>query len=310
MNRSCVVSAVRARRFIRVVACGLALQAGVTIAQSPAQDSVTLSAFTAGSFRWMDVASNLYAAAYRATYSYTQATVIVRYSTRGDMLTGTLTTTNLKPHFAYQLKLAGSPEAHPQANENLGFSGRWWKEDWGGSAWVNGWNLNNKGTGYAPTSNDLAYLSMRDVADATSPTGRKYRFSAYRVLDYFVTDLSGCATLDFVADSSYHVLFKTSQRAPVVGDGSVKTHAFDAGPGTPAYDTDYPAATVGVYGEWERLPTHGIPLAPGSYALDFLLTEESFHDSGLGGWWAHACQGPAQFVITPDGQPGTVVILR
>ncbi len=297
-------------RLLLAAAAGLVLRSGWATAQLPAQGSVTLTAFTSGSFRWMDVAGNLYATAYRATYNYTQATVVVAYRTRGEMLTGTVTASNLKPNFAYQLKLTGLPETNPQANENLGFSGRWWKEDWSGSAWVNGWNLNNKGTGYSPTPNDITYLSMRDVGAPTSPTGRKYRFTAYRVLDHFVTDSAGNATLSFVADCSYHVLFKTSQRTPVTGDGPVKTRVFDPAPGTPAYDTDYPATTVGVYGEWERLPAHGIFLAAGSYALEFLLTEESFHDSGLGGWWAHACHGAAQFTMATDAPRTTVVIVR
>ncbi|NLG35397.1 MAG: hypothetical protein GX548_08600 [Lentisphaerae bacterium] len=65
-----------------------------------------------------------------------------------------------------------------------------------------------------------------------------------------------------------------------------------------------------MYGEWERLPADGIPLAPGSYLLEFLLTEESFHDSGLGGWWAHAAHGPAQFEILSEAQRATLVTVR
>lgn len=110
--------------------------------------------------------------------------------------------------------------------------------------------------------------------------------------------------------SAYHVLRKTSQGPPVAGDGPIKTHTFDPVMGTPAYDTDYPATTVSVYGEWERLPTDGITLASGSYTLEFLLTEESFHDSGLGGWWAHACHGPAEFSIQTPAPRATVFILR
>jgi hypothetical protein len=199
---------------------------------------------------------------------------------------------------------------YPVCSENLGFSGRWWKEDWDGSAWVNGWNLNNKGTGYTPTPNDLAYLSMRDVLDPTSPTGRKYRFTGYRPFDYFVTDSNGGATFAFTMCNAYHVLWKTSQRAPVPGDGPLKTQVVDPTAGALAYDTDYPATTVGVYGEWERLPVDGIPIAPGVYTLEFLLTEESFHESGYGGWWAHAGHGPAQFTIQASTRSGTVFTLR
>ena len=258
----------------------------------------------------MDVAGNLYSAAYRDSYSYTQATVVVTYRTNGCLLTGTLAATNLKPNFAYQFKLSGIPEAYPTANENLGFSGRWWKEDWSGTDWVNGWNLNDKGTGYFPTPNDLSYLALKDEPDATSPTGRKYRFTGYRPFDYFITDSNGCATLVFAMRNTYHVLWKTTQLQPVAGDGPIKTHDFDPVPGTPAYDADYPASTVAVYGEWERLPVDGILLAPGSYTLEFLVTEESFHESGLGGWWAHACRGLAQFSIQERCRGGSVVMFR
>ncbi len=64
-------------RLILAAATGLVLRSGWATAQLPAQGSVTLTAFTSGSFRWMDVAGNLYAAAYRAAYNYTQATVVV-----------------------------------------------------------------------------------------------------------------------------------------------------------------------------------------------------------------------------------------
>ena len=43
--------------------------------------SVTLGAFTAGSFRWKDIAGNAYSAAYRSAYSYSQAEVTVTYTT-------------------------------------------------------------------------------------------------------------------------------------------------------------------------------------------------------------------------------------
>lgn len=215
------------------------------------------------------------------------------------MLRGTLTAVNLKPNFAYQLKLSGFPEEAPAANASLGFSGRWWKEDWNGSAWVNGWNLNNKGTGYAPTPNDVEYLDKRDVTNATSPTGLRYRFTGYRPFDYFITDANGNATLAFEMRDAYHVLYGSWQGAPGVNDGPMKVHSFDPDPAIhPAYDTDYPAVVDrGVFGEWERLPKGKIYIAPGEYHLDFLLTEESFHESGLGGWWAHAAHGAARFTV-------------
>lgn len=82
----------------------------------------------AGNYRWLDVADQAYSATYRGGYDYTQASVKVTYETTGNTLHGTLVATNLKPHFAYQLKLAGNPGT--PANERIGQAGRWWQEEW------------------------------------------------------------------------------------------------------------------------------------------------------------------------------------
>ncbi len=63
------------------------------------------------------------------------------YSKRG-ILQGTLNAGNLKPNFGYLLKLAGYPDADWGANERIGLAGQWWQEEWDGSSWSNGQNLN------------------------------------------------------------------------------------------------------------------------------------------------------------------------
>ena len=243
-----------------------------------------------GVYRWLDVADQAYSAAYRNSYNYTQATVQVTYYQKGNILRGKLTATNLKPNFAYQVKLVGDPQADASANEWIGLAGRWWQETWNGSAWANGQNLNNKGNGSSPNPNDLIYFSNHDVADSTSPTGKHYRYTGYMVFNYFVTDSGGKATLSFQVDSSYHVLFKTTQRTRTTSDGPIKTTTFDAGPTSSAYSSDYPTQTVSIFGEWERLPVGGVILSPGGYNCQFILTEESFHGSGstYAGNWAAA----------------------
>jgi len=127
-----------------------------------ADGRVELTGYTTGQFRWKDVAGNIYATNYQNSYSYTQATVIVTYSTNATILTGTMIATNLKPNFAYQFKLIGLPEVASNANENLGFSGRWWKQDWEGTDWSVGWNLNNKDDGSFPNPNDIWYMDHKD----------------------------------------------------------------------------------------------------------------------------------------------------
>jgi hypothetical protein len=220
-----------------------------------------------GNYRWMDVADQLYSVAYRESYDYTQADVILQFFPTDTLFRGYLVAANLKPHFAYQVKLAGI--SGTPSNELIGLTGRWWQEEWNGSAWVGGQNLNNKGDGSSPNPNDVVYFSRRDITDPTSPTGYRYRYTGYLPFDYFISDESGNRLLEFEQDSAYHVLWKTSQRAHTAQDGP-------------------PEATVTIFGEWERLPVGGVTFPPGIYEADFVLTEESFHGGGLAGGWAAA----------------------
>lgn len=253
----------------------------------------------AGNYRWLDVANQVYSMDYLNSYNYTQACVMVTYDESGNTLRGTLTATNLKPNFAYQLKLvSGTP-----ANERIGLAGRWWQEEWDGSNWANGHNLNNKGDGSSPNPNDNTYFARRDIADASSPTGLKYRYTGYLVFDYFITDEAGNAILDFETDSSYHVLWKTSQRTQTGDDGPQKSSTFDADLSLAYNDTggdDYISKTVSIFGEWERLPVGGIFLQPGNYDdVQMILTEESFHGGGgmYAGGWASAMGADIPFSI-------------
>ena len=69
-----------------------------------------------------------------------------------------------------------------------------------------------------------------------------------------------------------------------------------------AYDVDYAEASVTVFGEWERLPVGGVTLPTGLYEADFVLTEESFHGSGLAGGWAAAMGVRIGFEIVAPGR--------
>jgi len=261
-------------------------------------------------YRWLDAADQAYSSAYQASYSYDDANVVVTYNTAGQELSGTLTAGNLKPNFAYQFKLIGEQTHHLGdtnygSNELVGLNGRWWEQEWTGSSWTTGWNLNDKGDGSSPNPNDVVYYQRRDIADPIggSPTGLRYLYSGYRVFEYFITDENGDATLEYTVNNCYHVLWKTSQRSPGSDDGPVASHTFDVDPAVHAqYDTYYGEKTVGVFGEWERLPKDGVGLLPGDYTCDVLLTEESFHGSGLQGWWAHAMQGSVEFTILGEAE--------
>jgi len=252
-----------------------------------------------GNYRWLDVADQEYSAFYRTNYNYTQATVLVNLAASPQPVHGVLYASGLKPNFSYQLKFVGSAGA--AANERIGKIGRYWQEEWNGTGWVNGQNLNDKGDGHFPTPNDDTYFSRRDVPDTTSPTGLRYKYTCYWVAEYFVTDSNGNATVTFQADSSYHVLWKLSQRSPGTNDGVPTTTRFQASSTQPAYDVDYPERSVGIFGEWERLPTGALQLQPGDYACDMVLTEESFHGSGgeFAGGWATAMAGSVDFRVAP-----------
>jgi hypothetical protein len=261
---------------------------GVCPTRAPLADIDSGQPDPTGNYRWMDVADQLYSTSYRESYDYTQADVELQFFPHDTSYRGYVVAANLKPHFTYQVKLAGNPGT--PSNEWIGLTGRWWQEEWNGAAWVNGRNLNDKGDGSSPNPNDDLYFSRRDIPDPTSPTGKRYRYTGYLPFEYFTTDESGGALLSFEQNSSYHVFWKTTQRAPTAQDGPPKTTTFDVALPDPvsAYDTDYPEVTVTVFGEWERLPPAGVMLPPGIYGADFILTEESFHGSGLAGGWAAA----------------------
>ncbi|MHB0912073.1 MAG: hypothetical protein ACYC2Y_01330 [Armatimonadota bacterium] len=233
-----------------------------------------------GAYRFLDVADRPYEEEFRRVYSYSEAKVEASFSKSGAVLAGELRAEKLKPNFAYQIKLVGTPGA--ESNERIGLAGRWWQEEWDGKAWTGGWNLNDKGDGTSPSPNDKVYFDRRETPDPPSPTGKRYRYTGYMVIGYFVTDENGNASVSFRADSSYHVLWKTSQCARTEQDGPLVS-----------------ASGVGVFGEWERLPVGGVKLSPGDYSCSLVLLEESFHGSGeLAGNWAAAVGADVSFSIT------------
>lgn len=252
-----------------------------------------------GEYRWLDIANQSYSESYRNSYNYTQASVEVTYLPVDLTLSGVLTAINLKPNFAYQLKLVGTPGTDD--NKLIGLVGRWWQEEWNGttSTWTNGQNLNNNGDGSSPNPNDLVYYSRCNITDSTSPTGLHYKFTGYLLFDYFVTDPQGNITIPFETGSCYHVLWKTTQRVNTTEDGALLSTTFTANTSSPTYDTNYTEKTIELFGEWERLPIADVPLQPGAYTAQLTLTEESFHGDGeeYAGNWAAAMTTSISFII-------------
>jgi len=222
-------------------------------------------------YRWRDIATNLYAQSYRDAYLYDDAIVTVTYTPCECLaFAGHLSASNLKPNFAYQIKLVGKPtglwgaEGDDATNERLGFVGRWWRTQP---------NVGN--------SNDADYLANHENPD--------YIFEGYLVLDFFITDPDGAAEVDFAVDSSFHVLWWEHQRTPGACDSPVKWSTVTGSASDPAYDTDVGPVDIGVYAEIERLCYGETVMTPGPYDCRLLLTEESFHQSGDdNGYWASA----------------------
>ena len=147
---------------------------------------VTLTPSSSSGYRWLDVADQAYSADFRGSYDYDQATVDISYNTVGESLIGELIGQNLKPNFAYQVKISGTSGV--DGNELVGLTGRWWEQVWLGSNWSGGANLNDKGDGSSPNPNDLIYFARRDIEDEGSDSGYHYKYTGYLVFAYFVTD--------------------------------------------------------------------------------------------------------------------------
>ena len=269
-----------------------------------------------GNFRWRDVADTLFNETFQTTYNYDLDSVVVTlsYSPMGATFQGTLEAHNLKPNFAYQMKLVGEPGT--SSSEKIGLVGRWWREEWNGVAWSSGGNLlEGEGDGSSPNPNDLEYFATKD--ELASSTQLRYKYTGYLVFDYFVTDSSGYALVPFEVDSSYHVLWKTSQGHPDDSDdGPIRSTTFDPpNPTHPAYvGVSYPVGLVEVVGEWERKPVGGTYLQPNLYECKFVLTEESFHGSGgpYAGVWAGAMEADITFEVDsthviPEYPIGTIM---
>jgi hypothetical protein len=260
--------------------------AEVTLHQNPFHGVATR---TISSFRWKDIATNTYAQSYKDSYEYAQAIVELSYdATLDSTLHGHLSATSLKPNFAYQMKLAGKPTAiwgldgDDVTNERLGYLGRWWRIQ------------PNPGN-----SNDDDYEENHDQPG--------YIFEGYLIFAFFVTDSTGCAEIDFAISSSYHVLWWEYQRIPGGCDSPVLWSTVIGHADHPAYEEDVGPTSVGIYAEIERNCFGTTTMPTGLYNCCFLLTEESFHQSGEdeGNWQSILIDDNIQFEIADVAVTGS-----
>ena len=256
--------------------------------------------------RWMDIADNVYGGAFQDAqngFTYAGSDVLLTFADSGETFAGDITAAAgmLKPNFAYQLKLEGKPTLSYGAagddwsNEQIGYLGRWWLtvvSTRDGSVITQG------------NSNDAEYEYWKARNFKDKRRKREYIFAGYLLFGYVVTDGQGVLADAFALDSSFHVLWKTGQGAARPGIDSVPTsHVID-----PAMATAYPnpdtvdTGPIEIWGEWE--PTRPYPgevvMPDGDYNVMFLLTEESFHSSGIGGSWDTVLYAdPVTFTVAP-----------
>jgi len=251
---------------------------------------VQLQGPTGGNYRFKDIGGQLYAQSYISSYSYPTGTVVVTLDRPGlRYLAGSVTATDLKPNFAYQIKLTGNPsasgmsDADDATNETLGYLGRWWRI-----------------SPNPANSNDADYVAHKDTPG--------YVFEGYAMIAFFVTDAQGNANVRFEGNNSFHVLWRTDQRTQGANDEPVTPVTIPNTTVNPACDAGVAARSYGLYDEWE--PTRVVPgtleMPTGHYRCRMFLTEESFHDTGtFAGQWAVAMSAPLEFDIPTANPPPT-----
>jgi len=261
----------------------------VTVAATSPQLLNPLQVANPDHLRWRDLADQLYSDSFRSSFSYfntSESNATVSYEPAAATLSGTLAATGLKPWFAYQMKLTGkagilgADEASNQGDAlawssyQLGQVGRWWCN-------TCGWNLSDR--------------------ELKSHLNAGHTIIGYLLFDWFATDALGNATHAFALDSSFHVLWKTSQWPPAKEDSQPTQHKVVAEAGGCGYDRSFPPGELSLYAEAQtgRPPIGQVRLPAGDYRCFFLLTEESFHDytNPDGGDWAAALAALIEFTV-------------
>ncbi len=208
-------------------------------------------------------------------FSYRAGQVVLTYDfqQQGGIFRGHIEARDLKPNFAYQLKLCGKPAfgargwgqfGDDKSNAALGFQGRWWDDTDQKSGW------------------DDYYRSLYVRA---SPK-RRHTMVGYLFIGDFVTDEKGNASHDFVADKPLHVTWQDKQKI------NFKHH--EAGVWTVqstqtpfrGYGYTFGPRSIKLWYEHEKGRPPRLNLPAGLYNCRLLITEESFHaKTTAGGRW-------------------------
>lgn len=230
--------------------------------------------------RWLDCAGNVYSSDFIRNFSYTgsrpiKPVVRVRYDRQGPTFRGRIEAERLKPNFAYQLKLLGDYQSDQRAFEIIGYAGRW--------------RLPGRPTNYS----DWDYQTCSAKSDV----------EAYLLFDFFVTDKNGRAVKDFELNSTLHVLFNAIHQGlgSFLDTGFTRVIVEANDPRMYALPKSM-ARVQFIWAESEKMPGRAdlgnVRLPDGSYQARLILTEESFHSFGDGGFWATVMKLPVSFVIS------------
>lgn len=231
--------------------------------------------------RWRDVGDYDYSEDFRNEFQYAEAgpgSVTLRYDPTPEepYFVGAVKAEGLKPNFFYQLKLMGKPEGlwpgegDRATNELIGRMARWWH--YGEERVVDNF------------SDDTEYDRL--------PAGEQDFVAGYLYFGGFATDENGNTDrnrdgqpdfLPIAANRCYHITGKTGQEG-LIGQDEV-WGLFDFTRGVYGYGSPGPPDSVELWYEAERDDPLEVTLPPGDYDLILMITEESFHHSGLGGYW-------------------------
>lgn len=235
--------------------------------------------------RWMDIGDFGYSGGFRSTFqSAGTGRITLRYDPTPSVpyLVGEIKAEGLKPNFCYQMKLMGKPgsnggglwgtNAYMQANEVLLRAGRWW-------------NYRTEDPAFT-TTNDRIVLRSGDYKDGWV-AGYVY-FGYFVTNQYGHTDADGDGIADFVpiaANHSYHITWKSGQSGPQdttpITYTLVRTSSYGYDPIPPGEETE----DVALWFEKEPDDPMDLQLPVGVYDVVLMITEESFHSSGDGGYW-------------------------
>jgi hypothetical protein len=225
--------------------------------------------------RWCDIAGNNYSGKFISKFRYdgTNTTVNIYVQEKSDTLRGRLEAKGLKPNFAYQIKLRGNYKNF-KCFEKIGYAGRW--------------RFPGKGTNYT----DVEYRKRKDKSDVES----------YLFFDFFVTDKNGNAVRNFALDSSLHVLWNATRQHSISNENDIFPVTVDASdPETYSRPKNNRNIEL-IWAEREKRryssPEQKRFLSPGKYAVELVLTEESFHSmENDGGYWATVFKGKINFEV-------------